>query len=252
MFRYLPLLACLLLASPARAEQAPLQFYTEEYAPVSFLQNGIADGMASELVRALLQRLGETASIQVVPWSRGYHIVQNTPGTALFATIRNAEREPHFKWVGPIMLAQDAYYGLKGSGLKIDQPAQLHEVGPIAVPRNWFTYQELSAAGMPNLLGVTDPEQMFRMLRHGRVKLIVADNLSFYARGEAAQQVDSLGPEDVEVVYPYRSSEGYITFWPGTDDAVIRRWQAALDAMKADGSFSRIYQRWLPGAQEPR
>ena len=125
MFRYLPLLACLLLASPARAEQAPLQFYTEEYAPVSFLQNGIADGMASELVRALLQRLGETASIQVVPWSRGYHIVQNTPGTALFATIRNAEREPHFKWVGPIMLAQDAYYGLKGSGLKIDQPAQL-------------------------------------------------------------------------------------------------------------------------------
>ena len=157
MFRYLPLLACLLLASPARAEQAQLQFYTEEYAPVSFLQNGIADGMAGELVRALLQRLGETASIRVVPWSRGYHIVQNTPGTALFATIRNAEREPHFKWVGPIMLAQDAYYGLKGSGLKIDQPAQLHEVGPIAVPRNWFTYQELSAAGMPNLLGVTEP-----------------------------------------------------------------------------------------------
>ena len=146
--------------------------------------DGIADGMASELVRALLQHLGETASIQAVPWSRGYHIVQNTPGTALFATIRNAEREPHFKWVGPIMLAQDAYYGLKGSGPKIDQPAQLHEVGPIAVPRNWFTYQELSAAGMPNLLGVTEPEQMFRMLRHGRVKLIVADNLSFYSTGE--------------------------------------------------------------------
>lgn len=68
MLRYLPLLTCLLLAAPARAEQAQLQFYTEEYAPVSFLHNGIADGMASELVRALLQRLGETASIQVVPW----------------------------------------------------------------------------------------------------------------------------------------------------------------------------------------
>jgi len=253
MQRYLtPLLCCLLLACPARAERIELQMYTEEYAPVTFLRDGVADGMATEVVRALLQRLGEAASIQVVPWSRGFHTVQRTPGTALFVTIRNAERESMFKWVGPIMLAQDSYYGLKGSGLKIERPEQLHEVGPIAVPRAWFSYQELSAAGMPNLLGVTEPEQMFRMLRHRRVKLIVADNLSFYARGEAARQVDWLGPEDVEVVYPYRASQGYITFWPGTEDAEIERWQAELDRMKADGSFSRIYQRWLPGAEEPR
>jgi polar amino acid transport system substrate-binding protein len=253
MRRLLRLLACCLLLTPcARAEPIELQILTEEYAPVSFLRDGVADGMAPELVRALLQRLGETASIQVVPWSRGFHTVQRTPGTALFVTIRNAEREPLFKWVGPVLLTQDSYYALKGSGLKIEHPQQLNEVGPIAVPRAWFSYQELSAAGMPNLLGVTEPEQMFRMLRHGRVKLIVADNLSFYARGEAARQVDGLGEDDVEVVYPYRASEGYITFWPGTEDAVIERWQTELDRMKADGSFSRIYQRWLPGAEEPR
>ena len=92
---------------------------------------------------------------------------------------------------------------------------------------------------------------MFRLLRMGRVPLIVADNLSFYARDEAAVQVDYLGPDDVEVVYPYRSSYGCITFWSGTEDWVVRRWQTALDQMKADGSFSRIYQRWLPGAEEP-
>jgi len=33
---------------------------------------------------------------------------------------------------------------------------------------------------------------------------------------------------------------------------VIQRWQRELDAMKADGSFSRIYQRWLPGEPEPQ
>src|SRR5690606_7282448 len=133
----------------------------------------------------------------------------------------------------------------------IDRQQQLHQLGPVAVPRDWFSYQELQAAGMPNLLGVKDPAQMFRTLRHGRVKLIVADNLSLSAKGAAAQLVHGRASNAVEAVYLYRRSEGYITFWPGTDEALIQRWQAALDSMKTDGSFSRIYQRWLPGAEEP-
>lgn len=236
------------LFSPA--SQA-LQLYTEEYPPISFSQQGQAEGLAVDLVRELLKRLDQQASLQVVPWARAYRIAQTTANTAIFPTMRNSEREPQFKWVGPILLANDNFYALKGSGIKVGQREELARFKDIAVPRDWFTYQELTAAGMHNLLGVTEPVQMFRLLRMGRVPLIVADNLSFYARDEAAVQVDYLGPDDVEVVYPYRSSYGYITFWSGTEDWVIRRWQTALDQMKADGSFSRIYQRWLPGAEEP-
>ena len=75
---------------------------------------------------------------------------------------------------------------------------------------------------MKNLLGVNEPVQMFRLLRSGRVPLIVADNLSFYARGEAAEQVDHLRPDENEVAFPYRDSYGYITFSLDTDDALIR------------------------------
>lgn len=241
------LLSLLALLSQA----APLQLYTEEYPPVSFSANGRAEGMASELVRELLKRLGESGEISVVPWARGYHTVQQTPNTALFATIRNAEREPLFQWVGPILLAQDSFYALKNSGIQLRDLTDVAEAGPVAVPRDWFSYQELRNLGLTNLLGVTEPEQMFKMLKRGRVKLIVADNLSFYSTGDAAQQVDYLTAKDVEVALPYRASLGYITFWPGTDPAVIQRWQRELDAMKADGSFSRIYQRWLPGEPEP-
>lgn len=241
------LLSLLALLSQA----APLQLYTEEYPPVSFSANGRAEGMASELVRELLKRLGESGEISVVPWARGYHTVQQTPNTALFATIRNAEREPLFRWVGPILLAQDSFYALKNSGIQLHDLTDVAKAGPVAVPRDWFSYQELRNLGLTNLLGVTEPEQMFKMLKRGRVKLIVADNLSFYSTGDAAQQVDYLTAKDVEVALPYRASLGYITFWHGTDPAVIQRWQRELDAMKADGSFSRIYQRWLPGEPEP-
>lgn len=169
----------------------------------------------------------------------------------MFATIRNAEREPLFQWVGPILLAQDSFYALKNSGIQLHDLTDVAKAGPVAVPRDWFSYQELRNLGLTNLLGVTEPEHMFKMLKRGRVKLIVADNLSFYSTGDAAQQVDYLTAKDVEVALPYRASLGYITFWPGTDPAVIQRWQRELDAMKADGSFSRIYQRWLPGEPEP-
>ena len=67
-----------------------------------------------------------------------------------------------------------------------------------------------------------------------------------------ARLVAALRADDVRVVLPYRASLGYIAFWPGTADAEIARWQAALDAMKGDGSFARIYQRWLPGEPVPR
>ena len=233
------------------SQAEPLQLYTEEYPPVSFSVKGRAEGMASELVRELLKRLGESGEISVVPWARGYHTVQQTPNTALFATIRNAEREPLFQWVGPILLAQDSFYALKNSGIQLHDLTDVAKAGPVAVPRDWFSYQELRNLGLTNLLGVTEPEQMFKMLKRGRVKLIVADNLSFYSTGDAAQQVDYLTAKDVEVALPYRASLGYITFWHGTDPAVIQRWQRELDAMKADGSFSRIYQRWLPGEPEP-
>ena len=233
------------------SQAEPLQLYTEEYPPVSFSVKGRAEGMASELVRELLKRLGESGEISVVPWARGYHTVQQTPNTALFATIRNAEREPLFQWVGPILLAQDSFYALKNSGIQLHDLTDVAKAGPVAVPRDWFTYQELRSLGLQNLLGVTEPEQMFKMLKRGRVKLIVADNLSFYSTGDAAQQVDYLTARDVEVALPYRASLGYITFWHGTDPTVIQRWQRELDAMKADGSFSRIYQRWLPGEPEP-
>lgn len=187
-----------------------------------------------------------------VPWARAYRITQTTPDTAIFpTTIRNSQRQPLFKWVGPIILAHDNFYALRGSGIVIRDSKKLAAFRDIAAPRDWFSYQELQAAGMKNLLGVNEPVQMFSLLRSGRVPLIVADNLSFYARGEAAEQVDHLRPDEIEVAFPYRDSYGYITFSLDTDDALIRRWQDALDDMKRDGSFSRIHQHWLPGAEVP-
>lgn len=63
---------------------------------------------------------------------------------------------------------------------------------------------------------------------------------------------DARLPEDaVESVFSYAGADGYLAFSLATPDAEVAQWQAALDALKADGSFLRVFKRWLPEMLPP-
>lgn len=238
-------LCALCLAAGLRAEQ--LQLYTEEYPPLNFARDGRPVGLSVDLVRELFERTGDHGRISVVPWARGYQAAQSEANTGLFVAMRTAEREKLFQWVGPVAVVVTSFYALRGSGIRIDSLADAELVGTIAVPRQWYSYQELQARGLKNLYGVIGPQQMMSMLRHGRVPVAVADNVTL----ESLLALGGLKPEDVEPLYGFLRSEAYIAFSPNTPERVIRDWQHALDSMKADGSFALIYRRWLPGQELP-
>lgn len=241
-------LLCLLsLGLLTTLQAAPLQLYTEDYPPLNFSRAGQPAGLGVEVVEELLKRTGHTATISVVPWARGYQKTLSEPNSGLFVTMRTAEREKLFKWVGPIAVAVTSIYALKGSGLTIHNLDDAAQRGTIAVPRQWYSYQTLQAKGLTNLYGVLGPKQMMTMLRHRRVPLVVADNLTL----PDLLALGGLKTTEVEALHSFLRSYAYIAFSPNTDDVLIRQWQASLEQMKADGSFSAIYQRWLPGQEIP-
>lgn len=225
----------------------PLRLYTEQYPPINFSQDGEATGMATEVVREIMRRTGQQAPISVVPWARGYQQAQVRPNTGLFVTMRTTEREHLFKWVGPLTRSVTGFYALRSAGLHIDSLEQARQFGAIVVPRDWYSHQRLLGLGFANLYPVGEPSQMVRMLKLGRVKLMVLDNLSLGIQLEQG----GLPAEAVELLYSFMYSDAYIAFSPQTDEALIARWQAELDAMKADGSFAAIYHKWLPGEPLP-
>jgi polar amino acid transport system substrate-binding protein len=47
---------------------------------------------------------------------------------------------------------------------------------------------------------------------------------------------------------PYADVPMRVAFSLGTPEETARNWQATQDAMKRDGSFAKIYARWLDGA----
>lgn len=240
---YLLLVCCL----PMQLLAQPLRLYTEEYPPINFSQNGQPTGLATEVVQAIMQRTGQNAPITVVPWARGYQEALQRANTGLFVTMRTREREQLFKWVGPITRNVTSFYALRRSFLSISRLEDAREYGEIAVPRDWYSHQRLLAEGFSNLTPVTGPAQVVSMLKRGRVKLMVLDNLSL----SALLAQGDIQADEVQLLFNFMHSDSYIAFSQQTDDALIARWQRELNEMKSDGSFAVIYQKWLPGEPLP-
>ena len=236
---------CVLLVVLCAPVEAQLRLLTEDAPPMSFLREGEPSGFSIEVVRALLARTGDSGQIELMPWTRALHLAQQDEDVALFSTVRTPERENRFQWVGPIVVGTTSFYSLKSRDLVIDTLEQAAASGPLALPKQWYTFETLSARGFTNLYGVPSSKQMVTMLKHGRVKLIATEDLTL--REELAS--GGLTPDQVQPHLAFMRSDYYIVFSPQTAPALVERWRGELDGMRRDGSLEGILQRWLPAAR---
>lgn len=238
---------CVLLVALCVSAEAQLRLLTEDAPPMSFIRDGEPRGFAIEVVRALLARTGDSGQIELMPWTRALYLAQQDEDIALFFTVRTPEREDKFHWVGPIVVGTTSFYSLKARKLVIDTLQQAAASGPLALPKQWYTYETLSAKGFTNLYGVPSSKQMMTMLKHGRVNLIATEDLTLAGELAAVE----LKPQDVTAHVPFMRSAYYIAFSPQTSVVRVVRWQRALQQMHEDGSLEAILRRWLPHAPMP-
>ena len=235
-------LLCISLLGCPLAMAAELQLYTEENPPLNFSRAGQADGLASAVVRELLRRTGDSASIRVVPWARGYRLAQGEANVGLFVAVRTPEREPLFHWVGPLLSTTTSFYARRGSGLRIASLEDASRVAGIAVPRDWYSHQFLQKEGFTNLVLQPKPHEVLRMTLYGRVPVLVyEDQLLPSLVAELGASMD-----DLKRLYGFMQSSSYIVFSKATDVQLVQRWQLALEQMADDGSLARLQQQWLP------
>jgi polar amino acid transport system substrate-binding protein len=102
--------------------------------------------------------------------------------------------------------------------------------------------------GFTNLDVSNDANSMIRKLQANRISLMVNENMTL------AEQLKPSGAkvEDLKLVYTFMVSQTYLAFSQDTPDELIQQWQATLDEMKADGTFAKIYEKWLPGETPPQ
>ncbi len=249
MHAWLAAVIILLGAGAAQAQGTPqaLRLYTEEYPPITFARDGRADGLGTAIVREIMRRTGTDTPIDVVPWARGYHYATHDANVGLFVTTRTPAREALFQWVGPVTATRAALYKRQGDPLTLAALGDARTAAGIVVPRNWYLHQQLQAQAFQNLVEVATPTEAIRLLAGGRAQLMALDDVTL-ATSRAAVKVDA---EALVEALPLDDAIQYIAFSRGTDEQVVRNWQAVLDAMKHDGSYLAIYRQWLPGARPP-
>ena len=231
-----------LIVAPLFSTAADLTLITEELPPFNFTEKGELTGATTQVVREIARRLNTEIRINVLPWSRGYKQLLNEPNVVLFTTAKSVEREALFHWVGPLYISQLGFFARREDARIIDSIAAAKQVGAVAAYQDDYGEHTLTALGFSNLDVSNSPVNDLRKLLAGRVDLWFFHSIGAH---QLAQQA-GIDPKAFKLVLPYQKSYSYIAFSKQTAPAIVQQWQAALDDMKADGTFWWLARKWLP------
>jgi polar amino acid transport system substrate-binding protein len=204
-------------------------------------------GSTVELVREIQKRIGDTTEIEVVPWARGYCELKKEPSVLLFSTTLTEERKPLFKWVGPVLRLDWAFFVKKDSGITItslEEAKQLTRIGSI---HDDAREQFLKGEGFFNFESVRESSLNVRKLLAERVDAIISSDTGLYA------SMENIGvPKDAIVEeFSIRTYELFLAFSADTPDDTVFEWHEALSGMYEDGTFETIYRRFYPDRKLP-
>jgi polar amino acid transport system substrate-binding protein len=219
-----------------------LRILTAENPPLNFRKNDQLTGLSTEVVRELMKRTDTAGDIEITPWPEAYEALSKHANVALFSTVMTEERKGLFQWVGPLVAQDTNLYALKGSGIEIANLEQARKAGQIATVSKYYSERMLAEERFTNTESCPDRATSLRRLLDGTVALVAASNTEMPAALESA----GASPDAVKSVFTLSTDLVYIAFSKGVPPDLVNRWQNALDAMKRDGTFARIYARWFP------
>lgn len=205
------------------------------------MRDGVVTGYCVEVIRELQRRVGDSTPIELMPWARAYRMGTDGANVMLICPKRTPEREPYFKWAGPVLESESMFYALGRSRIRLSSLDEARKLEGILVPRDFYSYQYLRGAGFSNLEPVNTSQAMLAMLLAGRRPVMVLDREQLPVLLEQA----GADPALIEPVLKLMSIQSFFTFPLDAADNEVAQWQLALDKMKRDGTLARLQKQWF-------
>jgi polar amino acid transport system substrate-binding protein len=237
---------------PADYIPGTIQLYSERTPPFSYVTGQDTtrkiEGSAVEIVNEIQARTGHVNRINMSLWTDAYAILQYLPNSALFRTTRTPERENMFQWVGPISTSRTYFYTLASSGLTIESIEQAKTLQSISTPNGWFTHEFLVNNNFQNIVATAHtPMEAFEQLINGEVEAYLMSDIDVKWLANYFEVPFSNLTQHMEAL----NYKDYIAFSLSTPENTVQQWQNYLDAMKADGTFETIWNKWFEGVPMP-
>ena len=222
-----------------------VEIYTEEQPPFNYIDSdGLVAGKSTEVVREIMNRLGIENPIHLISWADGYRTVLTTPDTAIYSIILTHERDPMFRWVGPIAELQYSFFTRADNPVAVSAIEDLHSLGPIAVVSNDARETYLQSLHMKNIISYQDDAACIVALSRGEVEFWLGTKDIYSQNAKRTIWQHSVDIKRIDL--PILPRRLYIGFHRDTPDEVISAWQQELDEMIADGTYDSIQNRYMP------
>lgn len=204
----------------------------------NFARDDGIDGISAEIVRAMFKRAGIDYTLSLrFPWDRLYRLTQDKPNYGLFSTTFTPEREPLFKWVGPLGSTSWVLVAAPDSKINVSSLEEAAKFKIGAYKNNAVT-QHLDAKGVPLVIALRDQENA-RKLAKGQIDLWATDDPA--GRYMARQE----GISGLRVVMTLNKAELFLALNKDTPDEVVQRLQKALDELRSEGFVNDITENYL-------
>ncbi len=236
--------------SPAAAEQPTLRIATEgSYPPFNFIDAGNQlQGFEIDIGRALCERMEVSCTFVTEDWERLLAGLKHRRHDAVMASLAiTDERRTRIAFSKPYYRTPAVFMGRKGetfSSLEPEALAKLRLGAMAGTPYAEWLENRVGKQGDVRLYANQDEASLDLAL--GRIDLVLGDKIAlqeWLKRGKEADCCAFAGdaPRDPEVF-----GEGYGVGLRKDDDALRRRFDAAIDAIVADGTYDRIRAAYFP------
>jgi PAS domain S-box-containing protein len=208
----------------------------KDYAPLTYLESGVAKGRDVDIARAVAQRLGRELQLELMDWSEAQRRVLDGDADGLLAMSMTEDRKTQFDFADQAHAHTFGVFVRQGDeGIRTASDVA---PGRLGVTDGGYPRRFLTARGMTNLALISNYEDGFRQLNAGTLDAVAADTWV------GAYTIQRRHLQNIAIAErAFATLPGGLAFRKGntalTDDV-----NRALRSMEADGTLSRIQKEW--------
>jgi len=226
------LLLALCLSMPAQAES--LRLVAGMIPGFCEIRDRAVGGVSCALVAEMAHRVGYARTIELMPQVRAIETARAGP-MMLLPLGRNDSREPLFQWHIKLLEDDVLIVTRQDSPIDISSASTVRELS-IGGLRGGMAYDIAEREGFTRLESVAEERLNARKLSVGRIDAWVGVWNSI----KRAQASENLPVSALRRGAVLRQAEIHLAASLDVPQAELARWKAALESMKADGTYRRI------------
>ena len=226
-----------LLLSPSSMAEQTFKVVAAEFPPLTTNAGGQAGGVVLEVVREAGRRAGIALEFSFLPWQRAQLETQGGNDVLIIPFTRTPSREAHYQWVAPVLEFHTVLVTLAKPPSSIEEARTL----VVGYVRGTSFKDEVEQAGFPYFEETNDDLTNARKLKLGRIGAWITTDLMAHGVYREA------GFDPAELKYGPNLGPIKVSWVAASHDfpkETAKRLSAAIDQMRADGSYQAIVKRY--------